>query len=98
MIKNKRPVYIEEYEELFVDVQTQRILTDQKTFVDSEPRFLIKDILKQYRAEKNVKGFNLKEFFEIHFQFPDDKGSAVINSTTTSEDHINGLWDVLTIW
>jgi neutral trehalase len=67
MIKNKGLVYIEDYEELFVDIQTQKILNDQKTFVDSEPRFSVKKTLEAYRKQKDSKGFNLKDFYNVHF-------------------------------
>ena len=97
MIKNKGLVYIEDYEELFIDIQTQRILVDQKTFVDSEPKFSVKEILDTYRKQKDFKNFDLKDFFDTHFELPQEElWNLSIKTSVTAEEHINRVWDLLT--
>ena len=94
---NKQLLHIEDLQELFVDVQTQQVLSDQKTFVDCEPKHAVEDILKEYRKEKDAEGFNLKAFVLAHFDLPVNKGlpeSFVVSAT--AEEHVNQLWDVLT--
>src|SRR5437870_2803314 len=95
MINNKKLIYIEDYEELFVDVQTKRILEDQKSFVDSEPKYSVKEILEAYRKEKDRTTFNLKDFYLSHFSLNNVETSEHF-SFKTIEEHINHLWDVLT--
>ncbi len=95
MIKNNGLVYIEDYEELFVDIQTQRILVDQKSFVDSEPRMEVNKILDDYRNQRYLDGFDLKDFFSAHFELPMEEAWESIGSPTVSE-HIDKIWDLLT--
>lgn len=96
MINNKKPVYIEEYEELFVDIQTQQILADQKSFVDSEPKYSVHEILEAYRNERNKPNFNLKDFYFSHFSLNSTDVNNEEFSFATIEEHINHLWNVLT--
>jgi len=96
MISNKQLIYIEEYEELFVDIQTQQILQDQKAFVDSEPKYSVREILDAYRKEKGKANFKLKDFYLQHFSLDDCNANAPQFSFETIEEHINHLWDVLT--
>ena len=95
MINNKRRIYIEEFEELFVDIQVKQILADQKSFVDSEPKYSVKEILEAYRKEKNSVHFNLKDFYLKHFSLNSCETSERF-SFKTIEEHINHLWEVLT--
>ena len=90
-------LYIEDLQELFVDVQTKQVLSDQKTFVDCEPKQAVEDILKQYKEEKNADGFNLKAFVLNNFELPVNKGlPSTFTVKATAEEHVNQLWDVLT--
>ena len=52
---NKKVVlfFMEDLEELFVDVQSQKVFEDQKFFTDCVPKILPIEILKQYRIEKD---------------------------------------------
>jgi alpha,alpha-trehalase len=93
---NKQLIYIEDYEELFVDIQSQQILKDQKSFVDSEPKFSVKEILEAYRKEKDKANFNLKDFYLQHFNLENCNTSVSEFSFATIEEHINHLWSVLT--
>lgn len=96
MINNRKPIYIEEFEELFVDIQTQRILKDQKSFVDSVPKYQVKEILEAYRKEKALPHFDLKNFYATHFATAENKHEEHFDFATI-EEHINHLWEVLTM-
>ena len=96
-MNNDKLLHIEDLQELFVDVQTQQVLSDQKTFVDCEPKFPVDVILYEYRTQKATDDFNLKNFVTTHFKLPVNKGlpeSFIISAT--AEEHVNRLWDVLT--
>ncbi len=97
MLTHKKFFQIEELEELFVDVQMQRILPDQKTFTDVKPKYAVKEILEQYRSRKFQKDFSLSNFIADHFeqlQYEEEKAAAVNNKTI--EEHITQLWNTLT--
>ncbi|MDX2045940.1 MAG: alpha,alpha-trehalase TreF [Chitinophagaceae bacterium] len=95
---NDRLLYIEDFEELFTDVQLRRLLADQKTFTDSIPKFLTDEILNRYRKEKVKEGFRLESFLKLNFELPEETPSVFRSNTSDSvEVHINKLWDVLTI-
>jgi alpha,alpha-trehalase len=98
MIRKNRPVYIEEYEELFVDIQTRKVLADQKTFVDSEPRSPVREILDEYRRVREDKDFDLAVFVKKHFDLPEEGPSPgkINGSSLNVQDHLHRLWDVLT--
>jgi alpha,alpha-trehalase len=90
-------LFIEDFEELFVDVQVQRIFEDQKFFTDCVPKFSTKEILDSYRIDKKKKGFKLFEFCKTNFQFPASAATGFVSDASkTIEEHINILWDVLT--
>ncbi|MVT28649.1 alpha,alpha-trehalase TreF [Acidovorax citrulli] len=84
------------YEELFVEVQRQRVFEDSKTFVDCAPRMPPEDILAAYRAERGGPGFDLAGFVHRHFTPP---RSACERSTAPPglplAAHIDALWDEL---
>lgn len=85
------------YEELFVDVQMQRVFEDSKTFVDSTPRQPAQQILEAYRAEKDRPDFALKAFVEAHFEtFQMQAEEFVANPDDSLAKHIDRLWPVLT--
>ncbi|MFT3981542.1 MAG: trehalase family glycosidase [Ferruginibacter sp.] len=90
-------LYMEELEELFVDVQMQRVFADQKTFTDCVPRFSVSKILEDYRVKKNSPGFELKKFIGEHFVIPDTTESGSKQKERIDiEQHIHSLWDTLT--
>ena len=81
---------------LFEAVQTERIFPDSKTFVDCTPKAAPGLILKQYEAEKDRPGFDLKAFVLKHFEQPVDYSSGFIaDRNRPVEEHINALWPVL---
>ncbi|RXZ33843.1 alpha,alpha-trehalase TreF [Oxalobacteraceae bacterium CAVE-383] len=85
------------YRELFVDIQTARIFSDSKSFVDCAPRGDPEQILAAYRAEKSVAGFDLAAFVHAHFDLQIVPPSHYISDPDKSlPDHIDDLWPVLT--
>ncbi len=55
--------------ELFIEVQTQQIFEDSKTFADAIPKFKAKEILLKYAKEKNKADFDLTIFVNQNFIF-----------------------------
>lgn len=84
--------------DLFIDVQTSRVFSDSKTFVDCVPRTSPEQVLADYEAEKNKPGFDLKAFVMSHFQVPESMGGDgfVSNIAAGTVAHIHRLWDRLT--
>lgn len=78
--------------ELFARVQTEMIYADSKTFVDAIPKQKPADILKQYAAEKDRVGFDLKAFVEQHFELPPALPVTHVNNETNMLDHLNAHW------
>ncbi len=90
-------LFIEDFEELFVDVQTQRVFEDQKFFTDCVPKRSTKEILDLYRVYKKKKDFKLFEFCKANFEFPSSSATGFVSDPSKPvEEHINMLWDVLT--
>ena len=58
------------YQELFVEVQMNRVFADSKTFVDCAPRLHPERILAAYRARCGQPGFDLTAFVTEHFTSP----------------------------
>ena len=82
---------------LFEAVQMNQIFADGKTFVDCVPKGSTAVILQRYLLEKDLPGFNLKEFVHAHFELPQAFTSGFktdINKTATA--HIHQLWSLLT--
>lgn len=97
MVKDNQLFYIEDFEELFADVQLQHVFADQKTFPDAVPKFPVSEILEAYRIAKHTTGFNLTHFVETHFEIPQKNEHHFISDASLSpKEHINKLWDVLT--
>jgi alpha,alpha-trehalase len=85
------------YQELFVAVQAGRVFADSKTFVDSVPRHAPADIMRSYRADHALPGFDLVRFVNENFQHePPPVSHYVADPSQTLGAHIDGLWDVLT--
>lgn len=57
------------FAELFVEVQTQQIFEDSKTFADAIPKFKAKEILLKFTQEKNKPSFDLANFVNQNFTF-----------------------------
>jgi len=84
------------YQELFVDVQMNRVFADSKTFVDCAPMGEPERILALYREQRGQPGFDLSAFVHEHFEVPVvHAGHYVSVQGQPLREHIDGLWDVL---
>ena len=81
---------------LFHDVQLQKVFADGKTFVDCSPKINPEEILQRYLQQKDKAGFDLKAFVLEHFHLPKAFAADAILKTSSVEEHIHQLWDVLT--
>ena len=81
---------------LFNDVQTAKLLPDQKTFADAVPNSDPLMILADYRMQKNQSGFDLRHFVQVNFTLPKDGEKYVPPAGQSLREHIDGLWPVLT--
>jgi alpha,alpha-trehalase len=91
------PAPAEVYGELFVDVQTQAVYSDSKTFVDAIPKRSPDEILESYRREKAAPSFDLRAFVAREFTTVVPHDTAY--QSKSGEDvraHIDRLWGVLT--
>lgn len=95
LIKSK-PGPDEAFEDLFKDVQLQKVYRDGKTFVDLVPKSKASSIKKQYLLEKQSPNFDLQEFMGRNF-YTDQKQSVVFksNKKLKPREHIQTLWNVL---
>lgn len=84
------------YQELFVEVQMQRVYPDGKIFVDCSPRRDPEEILEEYRSHRDRAGFDLARFVHANFtpQHPDPRNYLAPPGRSLNE-HIDRLWDVL---
>jgi alpha,alpha-trehalase len=84
--------------DIFRDIQKQRIFTDGKTFVDLVPKRLGLFIRQAYDIEKTSPNFNLNEFISRHFYEPAETAPRPnLTQTDNPSEHIESLWDVLTV-
>lgn len=84
------------YEELFVAVQMGRVFDDSKAFVDCIPRAEPSEIVRRYRADRHLPGFDLKRFVKQHFAHePAPADRYVADPRQSLAAHIDGLWPVL---
>ena len=79
----------EELDSLFIDVQLNRVFSDQKKFPDCIPKYPVAGILKKYRSEKHRPGFVLKNFVAENFD-------TTLKDTSLILRHIDNLWEYLT--
>ncbi len=83
--------------DLFIQVQTEAIFPDSKTFTDCTAKRPLSEILVDYNISKEELNFDLKEFVKENFEVPGDVLSTFESDTSRSmKDHINLLWDHLT--
>lgn len=85
------------YQELFADVQEQRIFADSKTFADCAPIGEPLDILIRYRKLKQIEAdFDLRQFVENNFEFPNNSADFSHNLHKKPIcQHIDELWDLM---
>ena len=82
--------------ELFVDLHTSGIWEDEKYISDAELTTPIDEVLALYNEEKSGANFDLKSFFEKHFQPAQAvEVDFVADPNRSPEDHIKALWPYL---
>ncbi|MFP3598028.1 trehalase family glycosidase [Chryseobacterium sp. SIMBA_029] len=91
-----KQLYINEIQSLFDNVQRSKIFEDQKMMTDAVPLFPIAEINAKYEKEKEVDGFNLKDFVLKNFDFLGAKISIQREKQLPIDQHIEKLWDELT--
>jgi alpha,alpha-trehalase len=84
------------FKDLFVAVQTQRLYTDGKEFVDAVAKAAPQDILAQYHALRPASPESLRDFVAARFTLPTEvvAGPAASSLVPISE-HIDQLWSEL---
>lgn len=92
----KNPLYINEIQSLFNDVQRAKIFADQKTMPDAVPLHPVSEINEKYEQEKGNENFDLREFVHANFNFLGTKISTQREVRLPIEQHIEKLWDELT--
>jgi len=86
----------ESYPTLFQAVQMGDVFPDSKTFVDCTAKTPASELESIYKAEKDVEGFDLKEFVSKHFEVPPMISSDFKSKKTrTASQHVEALWPVL---
>jgi len=85
------------YGELFVQVQTNAVFPDSKTFVDAVPRNgTPAQILEAFQGEQARADFDLAAFVTRHFVIPRPIGAEFQTERGADvREHIDRLWDVL---
>ncbi|MFT5765256.1 MAG: alpha,alpha-trehalase [Saprospiraceae bacterium] len=87
----------ERYGELFEKVQFAELFADSKTFADCNPKFPTDKIVADYENASLDKDFDLQAFVNANFIAPSAIASDFKSDTSkTTTEHINALWDVLT--
>src|SRR5271163_4027973 len=70
------------FEDLYADVELQRIFPDSKEFADATANSPPGDILAFYRAERPLTPEALKRFVVAHFTLPAEPAASVVASET----------------
>ena len=83
--------------DLFDAVQLSGIFADSKTFVDCVPKLTPGELIALYETEKTRPDFDLNAFVREQFNLPAAVASDYVSDTSMSTaEHINKLWDLLT--
>ncbi|MEO7310056.1 MAG: alpha,alpha-trehalase TreF [Chitinophagaceae bacterium] len=91
------PKQVYDLTELFEAVQLSASLGDGKTFPDCVPKMPLADIEKQFKAQRNQGGFDLRLFVETHFDLPSVTSIEYHSDTAKPlEEHLAMLWPHLT--
>src|SRR5271165_6935178 len=85
------------FEDLYADVELQRIFPDSKEFADATPKSPPHDILALFHAQKPFSSETLKRFVAAHFDLPAVPAEPPVTPELTPiRQHIDALWDRLT--
>lgn len=87
--------FIESLTPLYTAVQAQKIFTDSKHFVDGIPVAPPATLLDRYEKEKGLPGFDLNEFVERNFIFPQEIVTGYHSDNKPLLQHLEDLWSVL---
>lgn len=88
--------HIETLSPLYEAVQLSGIFPDSKFFVDAVPLADSHTLLAAYEAAKQQPDFTLKPFVEKHFRLPLLADDHYRSASKPLQEHLYGLWDVLT--
>ncbi|MEZ4918169.1 MAG: alpha,alpha-trehalase TreF [Saprospiraceae bacterium] len=84
------------YRDLFRAVHLSGLWEDGKRLSDALPRSNPQAILDAYDREKDQDGFDLRTFFQTHFELAEEQDSSFQSDLNKSEEeHIRSLWEVL---
>jgi alpha,alpha-trehalase len=85
------------FKDLFVAVQTQRLYSDGKEFVDAVAKAAPQEILAQYHALRPASPESLRDFVAAHFTLPSGVvAEPAASSLVPITEHIDRLWNELT--
>lgn len=85
----------QQFSDLFVAVQSGRVFSDSKTFVDATPRLAAKKIMEEYHRQCSGADFCLKQFVENYFDLPNQKADVAPARAEGIWPHIENLWGLL---
>lgn len=88
-------LFIERLSPLYEDVQTSEVFPDSKFFPDCTPKSAPEAILAAYEQAKTQANFDLKEFVETHFDFPETPETNYRSTDKPLAQHLENLWDIL---
>ncbi len=95
MLKHPELFYLDDLQELFTDVQLQRVFPDQKTFADCTPLFPVAEIIERYKAFKQSGEGELLSFITTHFRLPKPVPQPKEPWNFPIDEHISRLWEIL---
>ena len=85
------------FEDLYSDVELQRIFPDSKEFADATAKLSPAEILARYHAQKPNSSEGLKRFVAANFDLPADPVTPIQTLEHGSlREHIDALWGRLT--
>jgi len=87
--------FIESLSSLYTAVQSRKLFTDSKHFVDAIPAAAPAVIVERYEKEKAQPGFDLEAFVEANFIFPQEIDTGYRSANKPLLRHLEDLWEVL---
>src|SRR5882762_11532984 len=87
--------FIESLSSLYTAVQSRKLFTDSKHFVDAIPAAAPAAIVERYEKEKTQPGFDLEAFVEENFIFPQEIDTGYRSANKPLLRHLEDLWEVL---
>lgn len=81
--------------ELFIQVQLQKIFPDGKTFADAQPKAAPDAIMQDYLQQRPTTKDALRQFVQDHFDLPSTPSAVSTDEHLPLLTHINSLWSQL---